>query len=166
MLNSVLDQALKALALVIKDVKAAPVSEEEIPDAAGRIRKAETDLQTHRLAMTRELGPGTTAGDDYVVEVHRERRRSFNWPAIAADYMRARDVDLIAALELLEEAGVLELRFGWQKLEQHFATHGIGLRIANHELGPDEIGDTAAAHVGQWWKDKAPTVKARTSEET
>lgn len=155
-----IDQALDQLEAAVHNVVTAAMSEAQIPDATGRGRKGETDLQTWRLAVTKELGYGTTKGEHYqVVAAQGKLVRNFNVPAILDTLLQATEHGSPSTLlHDLMQRDVLRINVQWTNLQKEFGDAQAMLKLQHKELTPDEIGDLDAPHVGQY-RGKPPAPK-------
>ncbi|MFH2072614.1 MAG: hypothetical protein ABIJ75_07185 [Actinomycetota bacterium] len=158
-MDAVTDSLLTHLEAAVAAVTKQPIPEADIPDAVGRVRKLERDLADWRLGATRELPLGTTRGSEYKVVAGSKTERSYNLPAILTDLSDPGEPPYLT-LQRLQEADVIRIQVMWTNLKKMFQTQHAMLKVAHRELGPDDIGDLDAPHVGEWQKPTAPTVEA------
>lgn len=145
--------ALTSVETAVARLRSTAIPYEYTPDAAGRIRKMETDLADIRRGLEAEAS-GPMEGTEYRIVTTRSATRTFNTGRILVDYANAEGSDLLLALWKLREEGALRITWLWSRLEKVFMQHDLELRKVGHELTPLEDGDLDAPHVGEVWTEK------------
>ena len=140
----------------VRLVEQTPVPQDEIPDAVGHIRHAETRLADLRRRHQSEI-EGTVEGDHYRIVEQRQANRTYNHPAILAEASAAG-----LSIADLVRLGVVRLSWQWTALQRWFNSEDLTLRTAGHEV--DAFGEIDGPHVGTVWKTRQ-VIEGKTNEE-
>ena len=135
-----------AMRSAIRQLREAPISDGELPDAIASVKAIEGELADLRKAYLAEA-PGPLDGRNFRLVERASAKRTYNPDAIIGAFIES-GVRVWDVVSYLMARDAVRLTWRWTELKKVFAEQGVTLKTAGHEIAP---GEETGEHVGEVW---------------